>query len=76
MFPLLNFGGIGLFTCKMQLYTYYMQPIEANATKLCGIKESTNIWQRSLTVGGGKQFPLKLHVLLLNREQKKIRQVR
>ena len=32
-----NFGGIGLFTCKMTLYTYYMQPIEPNATKLYGI---------------------------------------
>ena len=26
MFSLLKFGGIGLFTCKMTLYTYYMQP--------------------------------------------------
>ena len=26
MFSLLKFGGIGLFTCKMTLYTYYMRP--------------------------------------------------
>ena len=37
MFSLLKFGGIGLFTCKMTLYTYFMQPIEPNATKLYGI---------------------------------------
>ena len=30
MFSLLKFGGIGLFTCKMLLHTYYMQPIEPN----------------------------------------------
>ena len=37
MFSLLKFGGIGLFTCKMTLYTYYMQSVEPNATKLYGI---------------------------------------
>ena len=37
MFSLLKFGGIGLFTSNMTLYTYYMQPIEPNATKLCGM---------------------------------------
>ena len=54
-----------------------MQPIEPNATKLCGISESTKIWQRSLTVGGGERFPSKMHfILLLNREERKIRQLR
>ena len=76
MFSLLKFGGIGLFTCKMMLYTYYMQPTEPNATKLYGIWESTRFWQRSLTVGCGQRFPSKMHVLLLNLEEKKIRQVR
>ena len=33
------------------------------------------ILQRSLTVGCGERFPLKMHVLLLNLEERKIRQV-
>ena len=33
-------------------------------------------WQRSLTVGCGERFPSKMHVLLLNLEERKIRQVR
>ena len=76
MFSLLKFGGIGLLTCKMTLYIFYMQSVEPNATKLFGIYESTRFWQRSLTVGCGERFTSKKHVLLLNLEERKIRQLR
>ena len=33
-------------------------------------------WHHSLTVGGGERFSSKMHVLYLNREERKIRQVR
>ena len=37
MFSLQKFGNTGLFICKMTIYTYHMQSIEPNATKLYGI---------------------------------------
>ena len=76
MFSIQKFEGIGLFTCKTRLYTYYMQSVDPNATKLYGIWESTKFWQRSLTVGCGERFLSKMHVLLLNLEERKIRQFR
>ena len=75
MFSLLKFGDIGLFTCKMTLYTYHMQPIEPNATKVCIYRKTSRFWQRSSTVGGAR-FSSKCMFFLLNREEWKIRQVR
>ena len=39
-------------------------------------KESIRFWQRSLTVGCGERYLSKMHVLLLNLEERKIRQLR
>ena len=58
-----KFGGIGLFTCKMTLYTYYMRP-------------NYMVYRKAQDVACGDRFPSKMHVLLLNLEERKIRQVR
>ena len=53
-----------------------MQPNEPNATKLRVIWESTRFLQPSLIVSGGERFISKTHVLFLNREEGKFRQMR